>query len=49
MRDHFARVVRQIHEQVKFLWSEVNGAIFYKNAARSGIDLEIARVDRLQF
>jgi len=49
MRYHFASVAGQIREYVKFFRSEVDGAVLYKNAAGSGIDLEVARCYRLQF
>ena len=42
MRNHFASVAGQIHEQVKFFWSKVDSAILDKNAAGSRIDFEVA-------
>ena len=42
MRHDFAGAAREIREQVKFLRREVDGAVLYKNAAGSGIDLEVA-------
>src|SRR6266446_7701821 len=49
MRYHSAGVVSKIHEKVKLFRSEVDRAVLDKNAAGSGLDLEVARFYRSDF